>query len=376
MLKSSPAVFRPEKSGGQNPQQGLFAIQFLLVSIGTVFLFSASWYFSETIFNDAFHIWRRQVLWLILGSIAGCAVYLIPIAYIRRAVPFLVWFALVLNLLTYVPGLGYVAGGARRWIEVFGFTFQPSEFTRIVLILYLARMLEKNRNNLENLQDSLIPPLFVVVVLVTTVYFQNDFSTVAYLLFLALFLFYAAGLAWRALLLLGLSGIFTSIIMLAAKPYRIMRLRSWFNPESDPSGAGYQILRAQTALERGGFWGQGIGQGAMKRGGLPSAHSDFVVAVIGEEWGLFGVVFILFLFTLLAIKGWSIAKDVESSFARWGLFGITTSVYWQVLINFAVVCGVLPATGIPLPLFSVGGSAVFVTLLSFGLMFNFAGDRK
>ncbi len=355
--------------------RGMLALLWLLLGIGIVYLFSASWYFARAVFDDPFRIWRRQLILVIMGSLAGFVVCHVPRTYIRRSVPALVWIALALNWLTYLPGIGYQSGGARRWIDIFGITFQPSELTRIVLVLYLARMLEKNKEKLNDFRYGFLPSLCIVAVLILSVYFQNDFSTVAYLLVLALMLFFVAGVPRATIGLLALSGGLISVAMLAAKSYRIERVLAWLQPGVDPTGNGYQLLKAKTALESGGLWGQGIGQGVIKKGGLPSAHSDFLVAVIGEESGLIGIAIVLGLYTVFAIKGWSAAKNIRNEFSRWGLFGLVTAIYWQVLVNFAVVSGLVPATGIPLPLFSAGGSAAFMTLVSLGLIFNFAGDR-
>lgn len=369
-------TFKAEKLKGLNPVDSMLAVQFLLAALGAVALFSASWYFAHTVFDDSFRIWRRQLVWMALGASAAFAVYRIPAAWIRRSVPYLVWFALGVNILTYIPGIGYTSGGAQRWVELFGLTFQPSEIARVVLVLYLARMLEKNEGRLGNFRDGLLPSLLIVAVLVLTVYFQNDFSTAAYLLVLAMGMFFAAGISRAAVgVSIGAAGL-TAATMLLSKPYRLERLRSWFHPGEDPSGAGYQLLRARTALERGGFWGQGLGRGEVKRGGLPAAHSDFVVAVIGEEAGLIGIFVTMILFTAFAIIGWVLAENAPDTFSRWAVFGLVTSVYWQALVNFAVVCGLLPATGIPLPLFSAGGSAAFITLIVFGLVLNLAGGRR
>lgn len=369
-------VFKAERLGGNEPMRGMAAIQFLLAGIGAVILFSASWYFARTIFNDPFRIWRRQILWMILGLAAAWGVARVPKLWIRKSVPYLVWAALLLNLLTYIPGIGYTSGGARRWIEVFGLTFQPSELTRIVLVLYLARMLEKNENRLGNFRDGLLPSLVVVSLLILTVYFQNDFSTAAYLLLLSLGLFYAAGVSKAAIGIAVVAAVLSAVTTLLSKPYRMERLKYWFRPADDPSGAGYQLLKARAALERGGFWGQGLGRGEVKMGGLPAAHSDFVIAVAGEEIGFLGVLCILLLFSVFAIKGWMAAEKTTDAFSRWGIFGLVTAVYWQALINFAVVSGLLPATGIPLPMFSAGGSAAFMTLVIFGLIHNLSEAGK
>jgi len=356
--------------------EGMLTICFLLAGIGSALLFSASWYFARTIFDDPFRIWRRQLLWMLIGAALSLLIVRVPKSRIRKSVPALIWAALALNALTYIPGIGYTSGGAKRWIEIFGLTFQTSEFTKVALVLYLARMLEKNQNRLDNFRVGLLPSLIVILVLVLTVYLQNDFSTATFLLLLALGLFYVAGVP-KALIGISIIGAIISIAsMLLAKQFRIERIKSWLSPMADPSGKGYQILKAQAALERGGAWGRGLGRGETKLGGLPAAHSDFVVAVLGEEAGLIGVFAILALFTIFAIKGWLAIEKVPDLFSRWAIFGLVSAVYWQALMNFAVVSGLLPATGIPLPLFSAGGSAAFITLIVFGLIFNLSEVTK
>jgi len=356
--------------------EGMLTICFLLAGIGSALLFSASWYFARTIFYDPFRIWRRQLLWILIGTVLSLLIVRVPKSQIRNSVPILIWVALALNILTYIPGIGYASGGARRWIEVFGLTFQTSELTKVALILYLARMLEKNEKRLSNFREGLLPSLIVVSTLILTVYLQNDFSTAIFLLLLTLGLFYVAGVP-KTLIGIPLIGtVISTLGMLFAKPFRIERIKSWFNPMADPSGSGYQVLKARTALERGGIWGLGWGRGETKLGGLPAAHSDFVVAVLGEEAGLIGIFAVLVLFTAFAIKGWLAAERIRELFPRWAIFGLISSVYWQALMNFAVVSGLLPATGIPLPLFSAGGSAAFITLIVFGLIFNLSEVTK
>jgi cell division protein FtsW len=281
-----------------------------------------------------------SLVWIALGCITAFGVSKVPKEWIRRSVPALVWIAIILNMLTYVPGIGYDSGGARRWVEFFGLTFQPSELTRIVLVLYLARMLEKNEGRLGNFKDGLLPPLLIVSALVLTVYFQNDFSTAAYLLLIAMGMFFAAGVSRAAIGASAAAVILTSASMLLAKPYRLERLRSWFRPDEDPSGAGYQLLRARVSLERGGFWGRGLGRGEVKRGGLPAAHSDFVVAVLGEEAGLIGITFILGLFTLFAVKGWLWPKRQPTDFQD-GVFLVWSRRFTGRLSSISLSCPAL-----------------------------------
>ena len=369
-------LLKADTINGREPLKGLFFLEFLLVGVGSAVLFSGSWYFSLNVFNDPFRIWRRQMMWIALGLLFAFFTYRLDRDFIKRSVPYLVWAALIMNLLTYVPGIGYSSGGAQRWLEIYGVTFQPSEFIRVVIVLYLARMLEKNQERINNFRDSVMPPMIIVFVLVLTIYFQNDYSTATFLLILSLGMFFAAGVSRVVIGGFGFIAAIVAIVMLIIKPYRLIRLHSWFQPYADPGGAGYQFLKARKALEYGGFWGQGLGLGSVKLGGLPAAHSDFVMAVLGEEGGLIAVGLVLILFTLFALKGWRISREVRNTFACWAIFGFVAIIYWQVLVNLSVVSGLLPATGIPLPLFSAGGSAATMTIVMFGLIHKLASDNK
>ncbi len=354
----------------------MIAVQFLLVSVGAVTLFSASWYNGFANKGNAFHYWNRQMVWTGLGVLLAVGITFMDERWIRRAVPAFVVLTLLLNGLTYLPGMGFSTGGARRWIAVGGYTFQPSELTKVALVLYLARMLNKNEKNLGNFRESLLHPFLMVALLVSLVFFQNDFSTAAFLLLMAMFMFVAAGVPWRSVAAVSGTVAGGAVLMVLWAPYRLERVRSWLHPGDDPSRSGYQILRSRMALERGGLWGKGLGMGAMKRGSLPQAHSDFVGAVIGEEAGLFGILAVLGLFTLFALLGWRSALKTSDVFARWVIFGLVGAVYWQVLVNMSVVCGMAPATGIPLPFFSVGGSSALITLVMFGLINRFMKDGE
>ena len=349
---------------------GLKGVMILLTGTGVSALFSASYHFGRIATGNPFFFFTRQLMWIALGSILGIILSRLSLDFIRKwTVPFVV-LTLVLNLLTYVPGIGSHAGGATRWIEIGGQSFQPSELVRVALVLYMAHILDKKKDQMGDLLNSVLPVLIMAIVMTSIVYFQNDFSSAIYIFALSLIMLFIAGLK-GSYLLTGFLGILACAVpMVLAKPYRMERIRSWLHPLADPSGAGYQLLKARMALQNGSFWGLGFGRGEIKLGGLPAAHSDFVFAVVGEEAGFAGILFILVLYLVFALKGYSIAVNGEFKYIRLAAFGLTSAVYFQALINMAVVSGVLPATGIPLPLFSAGGTSTFVTLGIFGLLLN------
>ncbi|MDA3956597.1 putative lipid II flippase FtsW [Oceanispirochaeta sp.] len=351
---------------------GLVGVMVLLTGTGVSALFSASYHFGRVAAGNPFYFINRQIIWILLGALVSFILSRMPLSLIRKmTIPFVI-MTIILNVLTYVPGIGSTSGGATRWIEIGGNSFQPSELVRVALVLYMAHILDKKKDSMDDFLNSILPVLLMSVLMTSLVYFQNDFSSAIYIFLLAILLLFLAGISWSYIAVGTIAIMISAVPMVLAKPYRLERIRSWLSPLSDPSGSGYQLMKSRMALQNGRFWGLGLGQGQVKLGGLPAAHSDFVFAVVGEETGFAGILFIIFLFLVFAIKGYSIALNSTSSYIRLAAFGLTSSVYFQVLINVAVVCGALPATGIPLPLFSAGGTSTLVTLGIFGLLINFS----
>jgi cell division protein FtsW len=269
-------------------------------------------------------------------------------------------------VLTFVPGIGEPVQGARRWLFIFGVSIQPSELVKLALVMYLASIFSKKRERINDALNALLPPLLIVAVFVALTYMQNDFSTAFFILIVSLAMFLVAQVRMLHLLLLSVLVVPLGGVLLFTKTHRVRRLMAFLNPLADPRGSGYQVIASQTALSGGGFWGKGI----KKLGGLPEAHSDFIFAVVGEESGFVGAVFVLLLFVLFAWRGYGIAFRGTDSFHRYLAFGLTTEVFLQAVLNIAVVAGLLPATGIPLPFFSSGGSSMLVSLTTCGLLIN------
>ena len=355
---------------------GLVGLMVLLTGAGVSALYSASYHFGRVAAGNPFYFFNRQILWIVLGALCSYVLSRIPLELIRKLTLPLVVTTIILNVLTYVPWIGKSAGGATRWIEIGGSTFQPSELVRVALVLYVAHILDKKKDRMDDFLNSILPVLIMSVLMTMIIYFQNDFSSAVYVFVLAILMLFLAGIRWFYIVAGSVLISLSAIPMVLTKPYRLERIRAWLSPLADPSGSGYQLLKSRMALRNGHLWGQGLGQGEIKLGGLPAAHSDFVFAVVGEETGFIGILFILMLFLLFAVKGYSIALQGCSCYVRLAAFGLTSSVYFQVLINIAVVCGALPATGIPLPLFSAGGTSTLVTLGIFGLLVNFSRYAK
>ncbi len=342
----------------------------LLAGVGLAMLFSSSYFRAERLFDQPLHFFRRQAAWFLRGAAGAMIASRLPLELYRRFLPVILGITLTLMLMTFMPGVSAEYLGARRWIFLFGFSFQPSELTKFTLVLYLAYILDKKADQIDDPVNALLPPLIVVAIFTTLIYLQNDFSTAFFVMIVALCMFFVAGVPWKYFISLFGAVVPISLIMLFSREHRVQRLLSFIEPRLDPTGTGYQVLSSQNALARGGLWGSGVGQGTRKLGALPEAHSDFIFAVLGEELGFFGVLLVILLFGLLAYRGFRLAVVCEDRFASYLVFGLTATIVLQALLNMAVVSGMVPATGVTLPFFSSGGSSLFITLVMCGVIFN------
>lgn len=360
--------FELEKVPGGQSDFILVLTIILLAGCGFSALFSASYNYADRYFNDSFLFIRKQLILGGVGGLLGFAAYKMPEDFIRRYTPMFLLGTMLLILLTFVPGLGEEVMGARRWIFVFGFSFQPSELAKLAVILYLANIFDKKKDRMNDLANTVIPPLIIVAVIIALVLLQNDFSTAVFILLVSLIMFFMAGVPILYFLYLIMAVIPLSIIILFTKPHRVERLIAFINPETDPVGSGYQVIAARSALESGGFWGAGIGNGLKKLGGLPEVHSDFIFASTAEEVGFIGVLSIILLFLGFAARGFVKGYRSSSRYDFLLSLGLTACILYQALFNLAVVSGLVPATGIPLPFFSSGGSSLLVTFIMCGFL--------
>ena len=367
------AVERPEKKSSDLVFLGLLL---LLAGAGLVAVFSSSFYYAEKLTGDSAYFFKKHIWQLCLGGALAYAASRLPIEIIRKSTPILLFVSFALLCLTFVPGIGTELQGTRRWFILFGQSFQPSELAKLSLIMYLAHLFSKKEDRMGDFFNSILPPLLITAAFSGLIYLQNDFSTAVFVLFISLIMFFVAGIRIIYFIMVGGIALPLSVILLLTKEHRVQRIISFLNPQIDPIGAGYQVMAARAALVRGGIWGRGLGLGAKKLGGLPEAHSDFVFAVLGEETGFIGVIFILTVFIAFAARGYLIAVGCRDRYSHVLAFGLTTSLVLQALFNIAVVSGLVPATGIPLPFFSTGGSSIIITLIMCGILLNFSRSRS
>lgn len=346
------------------------ADRFLLVCIltlsglGILMVYNSSVAIAIRDFSDQYYFAREQIKWLLIGLTA--LVIFTSVDYHRwrnMALPALMGTFIFL-LAVFIPGLGIGAQGARRWINFVFFVVQPAEIAKLTLIVYLAAWFsvkEKGRFGAF---------LLLVGMVIGLVILEPDLGTAVIILSIALFLYFLSGAPLvQFLLLLPLFAAAVAGIAVAA-PYRFARLTTFFNPESDPLGASYQIRQIILALGSGGWLGVGIGQSRQKYEYLPEANTDSIFAIIGEELGFIGAMLVIGLFLLLVWRGFRIAKRAPDAFGKFLALGISSWVGIQAGINLAAMVALIPLTGVPLPLVSYGGSGLIILLSALGILLN------
>jgi cell division protein FtsW len=351
-------------------------IALVLALVGLIMVFSASAVVAGSRFQDPIYFLKRQVAWLAFGLALLYTVSRVNYTVWRKLVPALLGITVVLLIAVWIPTIGLSSKGARRWIRLGIVSVQPAELAKVVSVLYLAAYLAKKEALLSDFTSGLLPPLIVIGLLAGLIVVQPDLGTVVVMGLVTLLLLYLAGARLHHLGSLLLLSLPTVAILIMTSPYRRQRLLSFLSPWNDAADAGFQVTQSFLAFGSGGLFGVGLGEGRQKLFFLPEAHTDFVLALIGEELGLVGSIGIMLLFVILVLKGFQIAGRAREPFGRHLALGITLLIGGQALINAGVVTGLLPTKGLTLPLVSYGGSSLMTSLFGVGLLLSISRDRR
>jgi cell division protein FtsW len=353
----------------------LLAAVLLLTAVGLVMVYSASAVVADAKVHDAFYYLKRQLVAAGIGM--ALLLLFVRIGYRRLeplAVPLLlaVTAALVLVL---VPGIGKVAGGARRWIDLGVVRFQPAEAAKVALVLYLARSLARKKERVRMFSIGFLPHVAVTGLLVALVLLEKDLGTAVILLVVLFVLLFAGGV--KLGYLLGALALSAAVgwRLVAGTPYRMQRITAFLDPWQHRDGIGFQIVESLIGIGNGGWLGQGLGEGKGKLYYLPAAHTDFIAAVIAEETGLVGMTLLGLLFALLVWRGFQATWSAPDPFGCYVALGLTTLIGAQALVNLAVVLGLLPTKGLTLPFVSYGGSSLMTMLAAAGILLSVSGGR-
>ncbi len=341
-----------------------------LVAVGLIMVLSASSWTAYTRYGSSFLFFRRQAVYAVVG--AGAMFVTSRMRYTawrRLALPFLV-VAVLLLIMVLQPSAGTVAGGSARWLTFGPVNVQPSEFAKLALITFVAALLARKRNHLQDLVHLALPLLPVVSVVCGLVILQPDLGTALILSMSVFLLLYVAGVRMRYLVSAAAFGSILSMALILSEPYRRARLLAFLHPRHDPGNTGWHLFQSLIALGSGGWFGVGLGASRQDWGYVPNAHTDFIFSILGEEVGLVGEIVILTLFGLLIFAGIRIAARAPDAFGRLLAAGIVGWLGIQTVVNLGAVTGLMPITGVPLPFLSYGGSSLVVSMASVGILAN------
>lgn len=348
----------------------LLVLVVVLVVIGLGATQSASSAVAIEEAEDRFYFFKRQLVGVGIGTVALLVASRVPYQFYRKiAIPF---FLVTVSLLVAVLAVGPVIGGAQRWLPVAGVSFQPSELAKVAVVFSLAYLLEKKHKLIGRFGHFLVPVVFIVGTIGALVMKQPDLGTVIVIGAAALAVILASDAPLRYVAFLAVAAILAVAVLSFSDEYRADRIVGFLDPWGNSSGEGYQLVQSYYALSNGGIFGVGLGASRARWFYLPNAHTDFIFAIIGEETGLIGALTVIGLFVVLALAGWMVASRAPDRFGRMVAAGITVWLSFQALVNIGGVLGVLPITGIALPLISFGSTALIASMAAIGVLVNIA----
>lgn len=351
-----------------------FAVAALL-ALGVTMVLSTSYLYSQERFTDGTYFFRKQLIAMGAGLVALVICSFIPTAVYRRLAYPLLAVTLVILVLVLIPGIGLARGGARRWLTLPGFAFQPAELAKLAIVFYLAHSMSKKENAIQTFSIGVIPHLMVAGLVVGLLLLEPDFGTALILVVVLYLMLFMGGVKVHHLLATAAMALPLLLYVMVTAEYRLRRLMTFLDPWREPSSSGFQVVQSLIAFGSGQFWGRGLGESRQKLFYLPEAHTDFVFSVIGEELGLLGALLVLALFGVIVLRGLRLTARIEEPFEQYLAFGLTVLLGLQALIHMGVVMGLMPAKGLVLPFISYGGSAMVINLTEAGILLGLSRRR-
>lgn len=351
-----------------------------LVIFGVFMIYSASNYNAQVYYGDAFYYTVKQLIGFVLGIIGLFIMYFIDYHWLQKFAYAIFGVSVALLVAVFIPGISISKLGATRWIGIGSFSLQPSEIAKFALVIFAARVFagKYNTDRTENMPQRLTVPkwwqviavLFAGGTMCALIILEPNMSitmTVGIIMFVLLFL---CGVRLKTLALILLPAVAAVAVMLIAAPYRLKRLSAFIDPWANPKGEGFQLIESLYAIANGGFWGVGYGHSVQKNMFLPFSESDFIFAIIAEEFGFIGCLALFFVFGWIIYRIFKIGRNCPDFFGRYLCYGIATVIMVQTALNFAVATGSIPPTGLPLPFISFGGTSLLVFMMAIGVVLN------
>jgi len=350
------------------------SIVFTLIILGIIFVYSSSSFYALEKFNSPLYYVQRQCYGMILGSILFYIAYKIPLSTLQNLSFLIFSSSLVLTALPLISQFTKRMHGSSRWVNIFGFIFQPSEILKITTIIYVASFLARKQDHKESFKKGYLPILIISALVSAILLKQPDFGCAATILATVFIMLFIAKMNMKYLAILTSLAIPLAGIVIYLQPYRWKRILIYLDPWKDPQGAGFQVIQSLIAIGSGGMWGTGIAQSKQKFFYLPMQHTDFIFAIIAEETGFIGTSLLITLFALFLYFGFKISWNLKNLFAIYMVQGLTILITIQALINILVATGLAPTKGIGLPFISYGNTALACNMMIAALILNAAHD--
>ncbi|MBP7055748.1 MAG: putative lipid II flippase FtsW [Candidatus Omnitrophica bacterium] len=356
----------------RNVRTNIFMVTFVLVCIGVVMIYSASAIYAYSNTGDSLYFLKRHLLCLLIGYALMFAAMSVDIREIRKYSKPILGLSILLLVLVLIPHIGKEISGAKRWFKLGPINFQPSEFAKIAIVIYMADLITRKGNRMKEFFFGYLPAIIVLGAVVGLVLLEPDLGTAVTISVITFIMLFVGGARGIHIMICFLASIPALYLLIFHSAYRMRRILAFLNPWADKRGVGFQIIQSFVALGSGGLFGVGLGQSRQKLFYLPASHTDFIFSIIGEELGFLGTLSIVALFTIFVWQGMRVVFKTVGMFERMLSLGIVSIIAFEVIINIGVTAGAFPTKGLPLPFISYGGSGLIFHLMAIGLLLNVA----
>jgi cell division protein FtsW len=364
------AETKSKKTGVREFDLILFLLVITLSVCGLVMIYSASYVTAGKTTGDGAFFFKKQLVTFVLSLIIMAVVAIFDYRNYKKYCPQIYFGTLILLLAVFIPGIGKKVNGAYRWINFIGFRFQPSELAKLGAIIFTADFLSRKRFRKGHFFQIIVPLFIMIGFFSGIIVVQRDLSTAIEIIVVSFIMCFLAGLSMKSIFLTAGTGFFGFFVLIITEDYRFRRMLAFMDPWKDMQDSGYQIIQSLKAVGNGGFFGKGLGMAVSKHNYLPEEYTDFIFAVISEELGFLGGIFIVSLFAFIFYRGIKIALKCRDDFGRFLAGGIISIITVQAILNIGVVLSVLPTTGVTLPFISYGGSSLLVSFIMTGILLN------
>lgn len=353
----------------------IFLSALLLSIFGLLMIYSSSHIWSEYKFNDPYYYVRHQLIFFFVGLILIYFIRKIDYKLYYKYSNIILLGSFILLVLVLIPGLGQVRNGSRSWFGIGSLGIQPSELAKISLIIFTAKYLSKSEKTIKFFKNGTLPILLIIFLFFGLIMLEPDFGTGMVIVMSLMFMLFISNIKLSFFGIMGTLGLGGIAALIIIAPYRLARILSFLNPWSDPLGSGFQIIQSLYAIGPSGLFGKGLGNSVQKHFYLPEPQTDFIFAIISEEFGFLGILIISILFLTLFYNTIKISLNQKNLFAKYLSFGLIIEIIFQTILNISVVIGLVPVTGVTLPFISYGGSSLLISMISIGIILNISREK-